>query len=107
MICHRCGLAIHQINVPTVDGIGTRFSHIDVEASITAKGPHAPLIDPGMFQQAVDLLADMVVKCTEYGSQDGGFVANYIMPTGPVHRAIPWLQQHGVTVRPGFDGRSS
>jgi hypothetical protein len=55
--------------------------------------------------EAVDLLADLIVKCTEYGSQEGGFVAFYLLPTGPVHRAIPWLEQRGVIVRPGFDGR--
>jgi hypothetical protein len=52
-------------------------------------------------QQAIDLLAGLVVKCTEYGSQDGDFVAYYILPTGPVHRAIPWLDQRGISVRPG------
>ena len=56
--------------------------------------------------EAAALLADVVVKCTEYGEQEGGFVASYIMPTGPIHRAMPWLQDHGVTVRPGFDGRT-
>lgn len=54
--------------------------------------------------QAVALVADMVVKATEYGTQDGDFVAAYLLPTGPIHRAIPWLQEHGRTVRPGFDG---
>jgi hypothetical protein len=51
--------------------------------------------------EAVELLADLVAKCTEYGTQEGEFVAYYLLPTGPVHRAIPWLEQHGVTVRPG------
>lgn len=54
---------------------------------------------------ALGLLADLIVKCTEYGTQDGGFVAMYLLPTGPVHRAIPFLEQRGITVRPGFDGR--
>jgi hypothetical protein len=58
------------------------------------------------LRTAIDLLADLVVKCTEYGRQDGDFVASYILPTGPVHRAIPWLEQRGVIVRPGFDGRA-
>jgi hypothetical protein len=57
------------------------------------------------IDEAVDLLTDMVVKCTEYGTQDDGFVAYYILPTGPVHRAIPWLEERGIIVRPGFDGR--
>lgn len=54
---------------------------------------------------ALDMLADLIVKCTEFGSQDGDFVAMYLLPTGPVHRAIPFLEQRGITVRPGFDGR--
>jgi hypothetical protein len=53
----------------------------------------------------LDALADCVVKATEYGTQDGGFVASYILPTGPIHRAIPLLQQYGIDVSPGFDGR--
>lgn len=50
-------------------------------------------------------LADCVVKATEYGDQDDGFVAMYILPTGPIHRAIPMLEAVGISVRPGFDGR--
>jgi hypothetical protein len=57
-------------------------------------------------QELLDALADCVIKATEYGDQDGGFVAAYIMPTGPIHRAIPLLERHGITVRPGFDGRT-
>jgi hypothetical protein len=56
--------------------------------------------------RAVELLADLIVKCTEYGVQDGEFVAMYLLPTGPVHRAIPWLEERGIIVRPGFDGRN-
>jgi hypothetical protein len=56
-------------------------------------------------QRLINALADCVVMSTEYGTQDGGFVANYITPTGPIHRAIPLLQELGITVRPGFDGR--
>jgi hypothetical protein len=55
--------------------------------------------------EAKDLLADTVVKATDYGVQDGDFVAMYLLPTGPIHRAIPWLDQHRINVRPGFDGR--
>lgn len=53
----------------------------------------------------LDALADCVIKARECGEQDGGFVASYLLPTGPLHRAIPLLQEHGITVRPGFDGR--
>ena len=55
--------------------------------------------------EAKNLIADMVIKATEFGTQDGDFVANYILPTGPLHRAMPWLEQRGIVVRPGFDGR--
>lgn len=54
-----------------------------------------------------DALADCVVKATEYGTQDGGFVAMYLLPTGPIHRAIPMLDAVGINVRPGFDGRKA
>lgn len=52
-------------------------------------------------QRMQDALADVVTKATDYGTQDGEFVANYLLPTGPIHRAIPLLQEFGVTVRPG------
>lgn len=55
--------------------------------------------------EARNLLADLVIKATEYGTQDGDFVASYLLPTGPLHRAMPWLEQRGIVVRPGFDGR--
>ena len=56
-------------------------------------------------QELLNALADCVAKATEYGEQDGGFVALYLLPTGPIHRAIPLLERHGLIVRPGFDGR--
>ncbi len=56
-------------------------------------------------RELVTVLADMVSKSTDYGQQDGGFVASYIIPTGPMHRAIPLLSRLGVEARPGFDGR--
>jgi hypothetical protein len=59
----------------------------------------------GERDDALQMLADFVFKATEYGTQDGDFVANYLLPTGPIHRAIPWLEQRGINVRPGFDGR--
>lgn len=59
-----------------------------------------------LIERLLNALADCVVKATEYGEQGGGFVAAYILPTGPIHRAIPLLQELGITVRPGFDGRS-
>jgi hypothetical protein len=53
----------------------------------------------------IGALADLVVKGAPYGEQDGGYVFLYLLPTGPIHRAITLLQEHGVIVRPGFDGR--
>jgi len=57
--------------------------------------------------EAKDLLADLIVKSTAYGTQEGEFVALYIIATGPLHRAMPWLEQRGIVVRPGFDGRAA
>lgn len=51
-------------------------------------------------QQLIEALADCVAKATDYGTQDGSFVAMYLLPTGPIHRAIPLLERMGVTVRP-------
>jgi hypothetical protein len=50
----------------------------------------------------VDALADVVVKCAAYGEQDGGYVFLYLLPTGPIHRAIVLLGERGVIVRPGM-----
>lgn len=58
-------------------------------------------------RELLDALADCVVKATPFGVQDGDFVATYILPTGPLHRAMPLLERHGVIVRPGFDGRAA
>lgn len=58
-------------------------------------------------QQLIDALADCVAKATDYGIQDGGFVVMYLLPTGPIHRAIPLLERMGVTVRPGREGSTS
>jgi hypothetical protein len=61
-------------------------------------------LDPAV-QRLIDALADCVVKATPFSEQEEGFVATYLMPTGPLHRAMPLLQEFGITVRPGFDGR--
>lgn len=60
-----------------------------------------------LIRRVLDALADCVVKAAEHGEQEGGFVAFYLSPTGPIHRAIPLLEQYGINVRPGFDGRES
>lgn len=57
--------------------------------------------------QLAAALADCVTKAVEYGQQGDGHIAFYLLPTGPIHRAIPLLQDHGITVRPGFDGRAA
>jgi hypothetical protein len=64
-------------------------------------------VDANAERALVDALADLVVKCAPYGEQDGGFVFVYLVPTGPVHRAIALLRDHGLIVRPGFDGRAT
>jgi hypothetical protein len=43
----------------------------------------------------LDLLADVAAKATPYGEQDGGFVAMYLLPTGPVHRILATLGEYG------------
>src|SRR6185369_9830692 len=45
-------------------------------------------------------LADVVSKATDYGTQDGEFVAMYLLPTGPIHRVIPLLARVGIIARP-------
>jgi hypothetical protein len=60
---------------------------------------------PAGDDRLIAALADLVVKAAPYGEQDGDYVFVYLLPTGPVHRAIVLLQEHGVIVRPGFDGR--
>lgn len=64
-------------------------------------------MDAGAERRLVDALADVVVKCAAYGEQDGGYVFLYLLPTGPIHRAIVLLGELGVIVRPGFDGRAT
>lgn len=65
----------------------------------------SPSEDRPMIDELAAVLADVVAKATEYGEQENGFVATYILPTGPIHRAIPLLAALGIVVRPGFDGR--
>ena len=43
----------------------------------------------------LDLLADVAAKATPYGEQDGGFIAMYLLPTGPIHRILAALGEHG------------
>lgn len=56
------------------------------------------LDDQERATEAMSLLTDIVQKATPFGSQDGDFIANYLLPTGPIHRAIPFLQGLGVPV---------
>lgn len=52
------------------------------------------------------LLADVVQKATPYGTQDGDFVASYLLPTGLIHRAIKYLTEHGIPTA-ALDSQSS
>ena len=48
--------------------------------------------------EAIELLiADIVQKAHPYGVQDGDFIASYMLPTGPIHRAIKYLNEHGIS----------
>lgn len=61
--------------------------------------------DAKQVGQLIDALASCVARASDYGTQDeGDFVAFYLLPTGPIHRAIALLQQHGINVRPGQYG---
>ena len=43
------------------------------------------------------LIADIVQKAHPYGVQDGDFIASYLLATGPIHRAIKYLNEHGIS----------
>lgn len=73
-------------------------------AAIRQHDKEAGLV-PEYMQQFVTALADCVVKATPYGEDSDGFIAHYLMPVGPLHRAMPLLERFGIVVRPGFDGR--
>lgn len=49
---------------------------------------------------AAQALLACVSGAYEYGVQDGEFVAAYVTPTGPIHRAIVVLQALGIVARP-------
>ena len=51
-------------------------------------------------QQSV--LEDVIRRCAPAGTQDDmeNAVGFYVLPTGPVHRALTHLQAHGSTVQP-------
>lgn len=67
-------------------------------------------IEAARLQDDVDyllyLLVDVASKATPYGGQDGGFVAMYLLPTGPIHRILSTLGQYGrsVPLPPGLLG---
>lgn len=53
-----------------------------------------------------DRLANAVVAAIVESEGTDGFIAWYLMPTGPIHKAIHELKEYAhVTVRPGLDGR--
>lgn len=100
-------LHLATCQVPALADCGRCTWELDEIRNVLAAA--APVIERQAGAEAAELLADMVVRCTEHGTQDdngdGGFVASYLLPTGPIHRAIPWLQERGIVVRPGRDGR--
>jgi hypothetical protein len=79
-ICSKCSVRIY--------GLGCR----DPE--------QCALYQRARAERAEAVLRDVVVKATAYGMQDGDFIAAYILPTGPIHRAIPLLAERGIHVRP-------
>jgi predicted HAD superfamily Cof-like phosphohydrolase len=65
-----------------------------------------PLNSP-TSQELLSALTDLVAKSANYGETADGFVHAYIVPTGPMHRAIAVLGSQGVHARPGFDPRGT
>ena len=64
--------------------------------------------DAALRQRAIfrDRLAHTVVAARVESEDADGFIAWYLMPTGPIHKAIHELQEYAnITVRPGLDGR--
>jgi hypothetical protein len=107
------------------DAAQTNEYMADVLRSIEAgsgdegKGEHLPAqattalreseIAEDRLQQQLDaalaILAAVVREATDYGTDRDGFVAAYVLPTGPIHRAIPFLEARGIVVRPHTAGR--
>jgi hypothetical protein len=107
------------------DAAQTNEYMADVLKSIEAgsgdegKGEHLPAqattalreseIAEDRLQQQLDaalaILAAVVREATDYGTDRDGFVAAYVLPTGPIHRAIPFLEARGIVVRPHTAGR--
>ena len=52
------------------------------------------------LDKVLKALSDCVAKTTNYGEDEDGFMQIYIMPTGPIHRAISLLAEFGIHVRP-------
>jgi hypothetical protein len=59
------------------------------------------------WREALRLLGDVVVRAVPDGEDEHGFVAGYVQGTGSIHAAIPFLERHGITVRPGHDFREA
>lgn len=54
---------------------------------------------------ALELLADIVRSAKPRGEDEDGRVLYYWIPTGPIHRAVPFLDQHGIDRLPlGTEG---
>lgn len=98
MVLRQAKAALHALAHGPKSG---RPDYVGMLSSQDALALHAHV------EALTNALADMVAKATDYGSQDGGFVAAYIIPTGPMHRAIPLLDNVGISVRPGYDGRKN
>lgn len=57
-------------------------------------------------QLLLDELAKAVIAAAQFDYRDDdGDQHAYLMPVGPLHRIMPLLEQRGIVVRPGFDGR--
>lgn len=52
----------------------------------------------GYFTEALDILAHIVSQANVNPVGDGDFIERYDMPVGSIHKAIPFLQRHGIVV---------
>lgn len=90
----RTDLVVHRAYPKAGMGMCADLTAADVDAMLAER------------EQLLDELAKAVIAAAQfdYRDDDGDHCA-YLMPTAPLHRIMPLLEQRGIVVRPGFDGR--
>lgn len=92
-----------QVNGPAEDALGPLLARLQQHAETAERERDQAR---AKLAKVVTNLADVVASGRVEGEDADGFIRWYLLPTGPLHRAIPLLQEHGLTIRPGFDGRT-